>query len=166
MLVSQGALASVQEQAYPPVSCPQGSDSHAEGPANSSSLLFSWTGVDSFIHLAFDGFPEGIFSFFMEGNAIHRNLFHAAVIQTVAFTKEICSRLRIRNHRDHSIRRTHDAVKTQCADLQTQFARREIQRSLAPLPAEQGFKRIPASLSHFTCRGRRRGARRGGLFHS
>src|SRR5713226_4030341 len=79
--------------------CLQGSGSHAEGPANSSSLLFSWTGVNSFVHLAFHGLSESIFSFFMEGNAIHRNLFHAAVIQPVAFAQEIGARLRIRNHK-------------------------------------------------------------------
>src|SRR5260370_23768513 len=115
--------------------CLQGSGSHAEWPANSSSLLFSWTGVNSFIHLAFHGLPESIFSFFMEGNAIHRNLFHAAVIQTVAFAQEIRARLWIRNHRDHPVRRSHDAVKTQRADLQTKFARGQIRRRLVQLPA-------------------------------
>src|SRR5713101_3666298 len=145
--------------------CLQGSGSHAEGPANSSSLLFSWTGVNSLINLAFDGLSEGIFSLFMEGNAIHRNLFHAAVIQTVAFTQEIGARLRVGNHRDHPVRRTHDAVKTQRANLQTQFARREILRPLAPLPAEQRFKGIPPSQSYFAFRGRRFGLRSCTLFH-
>src|SRR3979490_3018244 len=119
------------------VPCLQGSGSHAEGPANSSSLLFSWTGVNSFIYLVLDGLAEGIFSFFMEGNAVHRNLFHAAVIQAVAFTQEVGSRLRIRNHRDHPVRRPHDAIKTQRADLQTQLSRRQIRRSLI-LSADQG----------------------------
>src|SRR5882762_6698759 len=138
--------------------CLQGSGSHAEGPANSSSLLFSWTGVNSFIYLVLDGLPEGIFSLFMEGNAIHRNLFYAAVIQTIAFTQEVRARLRVRNHRDHPIRRAHDAVKTQRADLQTEFARRQILRSLI-LPADQGLKGIAASLLDFAFRGRRCGAR-------
>src|SRR6267154_487644 len=90
----------------------QGSGSHAVGPANSSSLLFSWTGVKSFIYLVLDGLPEGIFSFFMEGNAIHRYLFYTAVIQTVAITQEIRTRSRIRYNLDHSVRRAHNAVKT------------------------------------------------------
>src|SRR5712692_2242047 len=145
--------------------CLQGSGSYAEGPANSSSLLFSVTGVNSLINLAFDGLSEGIFSLFMEGNAIHRNLFHAAVIQTVAFTQEIGARLRIGNHRDHPARRTYEAVKTQRADLQTQFARRQIRCALALLPTEQRFKGIPPSLFYFAFRGRRFGPRSCTLFH-
>src|SRR5437879_9106447 len=137
----------------------QGSGSHAVGPANSSSLLFSWTGVNSFIYLVLDGFPEGIVSFFMEGNAVHRNLFHAAIVQTVSFTQKISARLGIRNHRNHPIRRADDAVKAQRADLQTQFARREIQWRLAPLPTEQRLERIPASLFHFALCGGRRSSR-------
>src|SRR5258708_11668218 len=81
----------------------QGSGSHAVGPANSSSLLFSWTGVNSLIYLVLDVFPEVIFSFFMEGNAVHRNLFHAAIVQTVPLTQKISARLRIRKHRDHPV---------------------------------------------------------------
>src|SRR5258708_17916894 len=100
----------------------QGSGSHAVGPANSSSLLFSWTGVNSFIYLVLDGFPEGIFSFFMEGNAVHINLFHAAIVQTVTFTQKISARLPMTNHRTHPTRRADYAIKAQRADLQIQFA--------------------------------------------
>src|SRR6266853_4973249 len=132
----QRAPASAQTVGCSPAPRLQGSGSHAVGPANSSSLLFSWTGVNSFINLVFDGFPEGIFSFFMEGNAVHRNLFHAAVVQTVSLTQKISARLRIRNHSDHPVRRADNAVKPQRADLQAQFARREIQWCPPPLPAE------------------------------
>src|SRR5882762_5213108 len=107
----------------------------AVGPANSSSLLFSWTGVNSLIYLVLNGFPEGIFAFFMEGNAVHRNLFHAAVIKVVAFTQEVRSRLRVRNHRDKSVRPFHQAVQPQGAHLQPPNARRQILRSLI-LPAD------------------------------
>src|SRR5271169_2451120 len=94
----QRAPASAQAPDWQRPPCLQGSGSHAVGPANSSSLLFSWTGVNSFIYLMLDGFPEGVFAFFMEGNAIHRNLFHAAVTQPGTFLKEICPARRIRHH--------------------------------------------------------------------
>src|SRR5260370_35340850 len=109
--------------------CLEGSGSHAEGPANSSSLLFSWTGVNSFIHLAFDGLPKSIFAFFMEGNTVHRNLFHASVIKPVALAQEVRARLRIRNHGDHSIRRAHNPFEPQRVPRQTQFPRGQIPRT-------------------------------------
>src|SRR3989442_158097 len=78
--LSRRAPASEQVPHSPPATCSQGSGSHAEGPANSSSLLFSWTGVNSLVHLAFHGFTESVFPFLVEGDAIHADLLHTAVI--------------------------------------------------------------------------------------
>src|SRR5580692_9010873 len=100
----------------------KGSGSHPERRANSSSLLFSCTGVNSLVYLAFHGLAKCIFPDFMERNAIHRNLFHAAVIQLIALAEKISARLRISYHGNHAVRRFHDAVEPQRADLQTSFA--------------------------------------------
>src|SRR5580692_12469800 len=89
----------------------RGSGSRTERRANSSSLLFSCTGVNSFVHLAFHGLAKRIFPDFMERNAIHRNLFHASVVQLIAFTEKIGARLRIGYHGNHAVRRLHNAVQ-------------------------------------------------------
>src|ERR1700719_4496311 len=70
-------------------------------PANSSSLLFSCTGVNSFVHLALHGLSEGVFPYFVERHSIHGNFFDTTVIQLIAFSQKISPRLRIGNHRDH-----------------------------------------------------------------
>src|ERR1700682_6097039 len=91
-------------------------------PANSSSLLFSCTGVNSFVHLAFHRLSKGVFSDLMEGHAVHSNFLHAAVIQLVAFPQKVGSRLRIGNHGDHAAGGAHDTVQPQSAELQPRFA--------------------------------------------
>src|ERR1700682_6370982 len=82
----------------------QVSGSQFAWPANSSSLLFSCTGVNSLVHLAFHRLSKCVFSDFMEGHAVHGNFFHATVIQLIAFAQKVGSRLRIGNYRDHSAR--------------------------------------------------------------
>src|SRR5271163_181731 len=91
----------------------RGSGSHTERRANSSSLLFSCTGVNSLVYLAFHGLAKCIFPDFMERNAIHRNLFHAAVVQLVALTEEIGSSLWVGHHGDHAVGGLHDPVQPQ-----------------------------------------------------
>src|ERR1700722_15581491 len=86
------------------------SGSRTERRANSSSLLFSCTGVNSLVYLAFHGLAKRIFPDLMERNAIHRNLFHSSVVQLIAFTEKIGPRLRVRHHGNHAVRRPHDAV--------------------------------------------------------
>src|SRR4029077_18017017 len=86
-------------------------------PANSSSLLFSCTGVNSFTHFALHGFPESVLPDFMEGDSIHGNFFHPAVIKLIAFPQEISPRLRVGNHGNHPVGRAHDSIKPQRADL-------------------------------------------------
>src|SRR5580765_906429 len=89
----------------------RGSGSHTERRANSSSLLFSCTGVNSLVYLAFHWFAKRIFSYFVERNAVHRNLLHTSVIQLVAFTEKISPRLRVRHHGYHAVRRLYDSVQ-------------------------------------------------------
>src|ERR1700741_1105849 len=89
----------------------QVSGSQFAWPANSSSLLFSCTGVNSFVHLALRGLSESVFPDFMERHPIHGNLFHTTVIELVAFSQEIGARLGIGNHRDHPIGRSHDSIQ-------------------------------------------------------
>src|SRR5271168_916252 len=79
----------------------RGSGSRTERRANSSSLLFSCTGVNSLVYLAFHGFAKRVFPDFMERNAIHRNLFHASVVELIAFPEEIGARLRVSDHGNH-----------------------------------------------------------------
>src|ERR1700676_5715026 len=67
-------------------------------PANSSSLLFSCTGVNSFVHLTFHRLSKSVFSDFMEGHAVHGDFFHAAVIQLITFPQKVSSRLRSEEH--------------------------------------------------------------------
>src|SRR4029077_10250284 len=105
---------------------PRISGSQFERPAGSSSLLFSCTGVDSLIYLAFHGLAESVLAQFMERNSIHGNLFHATVVELVAFAKEVGARLRVGNHRDHAVRRANDSVEAQRAYLQAGFAGRQI----------------------------------------
>src|SRR5271168_4035876 len=104
----------------------RGSGSRTERRANSSSLLFSCTGVNSFIHLAFHGLAKRIFPDLMERNAIHRNLFHASVVQLIAFTEKIGARLWVGYHGNHAARRLNDTVQPQRADLESGFAGRQI----------------------------------------
>src|SRR5271156_1302172 len=91
----------------------KGSGSRTERRANSSSLLFSCTGVNSFVYLAFHGLAKCVFPDFMERNAIHRDLFHAAVVQLVALTEEIGSSLWVGHHGDHAVGGLHDPVQPQ-----------------------------------------------------
>src|SRR5580658_1863182 len=93
-----------------PVPRSRASGSRTERRANSSSLLFSCTGVNSLVHLAFHGLSKGILAHFMERNAIHRNLFHASVVQLIAFPEKISARLRIGDYRDHAAGRAHNTV--------------------------------------------------------
>src|SRR5258707_13518842 len=95
----------------------QVSGSQFAWPANSSSLLFSCTGVNSFAHLALQRLSEGILPYFMEGDSIHRNFFDTAVIKLIAFPQEIRSRLRIGNNANHPAGRAHDSINHQCHDL-------------------------------------------------
>src|SRR5712672_731333 len=88
----------------------QVSGSQFAWPANSSSLLFSFTGVNSFAHLALQRFSEGILPNFMQGDSIHRKFLDAAVIKLIAFTQEMRPRLRIGNHVNHPAGRAHDSV--------------------------------------------------------
>src|ERR1700741_782592 len=88
----------------------QVSGSQFAWPANSSSLLFSCTGVNSLIHLALHRFSEGVFSDFMEGHSVHGNFLDAAVIQLIAFPQKICPRLRVGYHGDHPIGSAHNSV--------------------------------------------------------
>jgi hypothetical protein len=69
-----------QRMGWSPTPRSQVSGSQFAWPANSSSLLFSCTGVNSFVHLALHGFPERVLPYFVEGHSIHGNLFDAAVI--------------------------------------------------------------------------------------
>src|ERR1700758_2488315 len=94
-------------------------------PANSSSLLFSCTGVNSLIHLALHGLSESVFPDFMERHSIHGNFFDTTVIELVAFSQKVGARLRIRNHGDHPIGCSHNSVQPQSAYLQSGFAWRE-----------------------------------------
>src|SRR5271163_1417753 len=103
----------------------RGSGSRTERRANSSSLLFSCTGVNSLVDLALHGLAERIFAHFMERNAIHRNLFHATVVKLIALAEEIGPSLRIGDHRDHAAGSSDNAVEPQRADLQTGFAWRQ-----------------------------------------
>src|ERR1700733_14828579 len=71
------------------------------GLASNSSLLFSWScWIKPLGAFTLYGFAEGVFSGFMEGNSFHRDVFHIAVIQTVAFAQEVNPHLRIGNHGD------------------------------------------------------------------
>src|SRR5260370_8376024 len=79
----------------------QVSGSQFAWPANSSSLLFSCTGVNSFIHLALHRFSEGVLSNFMEGHSVHGNLLVAPVLQLIAFPQKLCPPLRVGYHADH-----------------------------------------------------------------
>src|SRR5271168_4405262 len=97
--------------AVQPQPCSRGSGSQTERPANWSSLLFSCGGVNFLVYLAFHGLAEGIFAFFMEGNAIHRNLFYISVEKLVAFAQKVGARLRVGDHCDHAVRRAHDAIQ-------------------------------------------------------
>src|SRR5439155_19053503 len=104
----------------------QGSGSRFVGPASSSSLLFSCTRIKSLVHLPLDRLAERVLAFFMEGHALHRNLFDLAVVQLVALAQKVRPLLGIGHHRYHSVRRFHDAVQTQRAHLQAGFARRKV----------------------------------------
>src|SRR5258708_14120490 len=98
------------------------SGSHTGRPASSSSLLFSCTGVNSLVHLTFHWFPERIFPDFVERHAVHGNLFHSPVVQLIPFAQEIRPRLRIRHHRDHPVRCSHNSIQPQGAHLQSRFS--------------------------------------------
>src|SRR5215467_14732576 len=82
---------------------PRGSGSQFESPAGWSSLLFSCTGVNSLVYLAFDWLPESVLADFMERHAIHRDLFHPAVIQLIAFAQKVGAGLRFGDHGNHSV---------------------------------------------------------------
>src|SRR4029077_13245490 len=127
------ALAFEQRTGWSPAPHSLVSGSQFAWPANSSSLLFSCTGVNSLVHLAFDRLSKCVFSDFMEGHAVHGNFFHAAVIQLVAFAQKVGSRLRIGDYGDHSARRADDTVQPQRANLQSCFARRQRTRLAAGL---------------------------------
>src|SRR4029077_17171556 len=141
---------------------PRISGSQFERPAGSSSLLFSCTGVDSLIYLAFHGLAESVLAQFMERNSIHGNLFHATVVELIAFAQEVGARLRIGNHRDHSVRRADDSIQPQRADLQAGFSGRQIFACAVVLAAvDEGLKWIaPRELLAFAWRLRIGGARR------
>src|SRR5260370_34872776 len=99
----------------------QVSGSQFAWPANSSSLLFSCTGVNSFIHLALHRFSEGVLSNFMEAHSVHGNLLDAAVIQLIAFPQKICPHLRVGCHGDHPMGSAHNSVQTQDVPLQSRL---------------------------------------------
>src|SRR5260221_13807525 len=99
-----------QRMGWSPTPRSQVSGSQFAWPANSSSLLFSCTGVNSFAHLALQRLSEGILPNFMEGHSIHRNFFDPAVIKLIAFPQEIRSRLRVGNHGNHPAGRAHDSI--------------------------------------------------------
>src|ERR1700692_2297072 len=93
-----------------PVPRSQISGSQFERLANSSSLLFSCTGVNSFVHLALHRLSESVLPNFVERHSIHSDLFNAAIEQLVTVSQKIRSRLRVRHHCNHSAGRAHDSV--------------------------------------------------------
>src|SRR5260370_21350388 len=86
----------------------QVSGSQFAWPANSSSLHFSCTGVNSFIHLPLHLFSEGVLSNFMEGHSVHGNLLDAPAIHLIAFPQKTCPRLRVAYPSAHPIRSAHN----------------------------------------------------------
>src|SRR6185436_10003075 len=99
----------------------------------------------------------------MEGHAVHSDLIYATVIELIAFPQEVRPRLRIRNHCDHSVRRTHDAIQSQRAHLQSGFARRKIFLRPTLLAGHQGLERIAARVLDFDGGGVVTASSRGGL---
>src|SRR5262249_30824896 len=105
---------------------PRLSGSQFERPAGSSSLLFSCTGVDSLLYLAFHWLAERVFAQFVERNSVHVNLVDATVVKLIALAQEVRARLRIRDDGDHPRGRADDAIEPERADLQASLARRKI----------------------------------------
>src|ERR1700756_4218299 len=120
----------------------QVSGSQFAWPANSSSLLFSCTGVNSFVHLTLHGLSESVFPDFMERHSIHGNFFDTTVIELVAFSQKESARLRIGNHGDHPVGCSHNSIQPQRANLQSRFTRRKGTLFTALLLTYQRFKRI------------------------
>src|SRR5712664_2786024 len=138
----------------------QVSGSQFAWPANSSSLLFSCTGVNSFIHLALHRFSEGVFSDFVEGHSVHSNLLDAAVIQLIPFAQKIRPRLRVGDHGDHPVGSSHDSIQPQRVDLQSRLARRERTCfATALFTAYERFERITLGNFGLLVRRGRRGRR-------
>src|SRR5215475_11824319 len=84
--------------------------SHSERPASSSSLLFSCGRIKSFAHLPFDRLAERVLTFFMEGDAFHRNFFDGSVVEFVAFTQEVGTLLRVLDHGNHAVGGANNSV--------------------------------------------------------
>jgi len=105
------------------------------------AVLLDWS---KFVYyLVLDGFPKA--SFPLHGrNAIHRNLFYAAVIQRSPSRKKYVRAVVRTTAIIHS--RAHDAVKTQRADLQPACRRKVLVRVFLPANQDSNGSREPVSL--------------------